>query len=96
MGEGRKETFWKTISFTCITSIFLMCGFWLVEVKGYVSQDKVSQMIQRESPYLLERELIRTTLDDVRVNLKANTQVLNSLNVEIARLRAEIERIVKP
>ena len=50
-------------------------------------------MIQKESPYVIDKELVRATLNEVRLNLSANTAVLNELNVEIAKLREKLDSI---
>ena len=70
----KKDSIWKTLSVTSISCVVLMTGFWLVEVQGYVDQEQVSNMIQRESPYTVDRELVRATLNDVRINIKNNKQ----------------------
>ena len=94
MGDkSDKETIWKTTTVTGISCIVLMVGFWLVEAKAYVTENKVSEMIQKESPYVIDKELVRATLNEVRLNLSANTAVLNELNVEIAKLREKLDSI---
>jgi len=70
-----------------------MVGFWMVEASDYVSRADVSKMIQTESPYLLDRQLVLKSIQDINEALKQNTQVISELNTEIARLRTELDKL---
>ena len=49
-------------------------------------------MIQLESPYTSDRQLVLQNLDSINQKLEENNKLINELNVEIARLRAELNR----
>ena len=70
-----------------------MTSFWLIEVKDYVTRSEASQMIQTQSPYLADRQLVLKSLNDMNDTLRKNTEVISALNLEIARLRTELDRI---
>ena len=82
---------WRTIAIASISCITLMLGFWLVESKNYISRADASEMIQLESPYTVDRQLVLKNLDSINQKLEENNKLINVLNVEIARLRAELE-----
>ena len=83
---------WKTIAIAAISCITLMVGFWLVESRNYISRADASEMIQLESPYTKDRQLVLKNLDSINQKLEENNKLINELNVEIARLRAELEQ----
>ena len=85
-----KDT-WKSIAFAAISCLTLMVGFWLVEAREHVSRVEVTEMIKTQSPYVADRQLILTGMEDLSKTLQENIKVINSLNVEIARLRAELD-----
>tara|TARA_R110000824_G_scaffold9415_4_gene42123 strand:+ start:21788 stop:22051 length:264 start_codon:yes stop_codon:yes gene_type:complete len=82
---------WRTIAITSISCITLMMGFWLVESKNYISRAAASEMIRVESPYAADRQLVLKNLDSINQKLEENNKLINELNVEIARLRAELK-----
>lgn len=84
---------WKTIAVSSFSCLILMVGFWMVEASDYVSRADVSKMIQTESPYLLDRQLVLKSIQDINEALKQNTQVISELNTEIARLRTELDKL---
>jgi len=84
---------WKSIAVGAISCLTLMIGFWLVEAREYVSRAEVSEMIKTQSPYVADRQLILTSMDNLSRTLEENNKAINSLNVEIARLRAELDKI---
>ena len=84
---------WKTLAMSALSCLVLMVGFWLVEAKNYVSRADVSKMIQTESPYLLDRQLVLKSIQDINEALKQNTKVISELSTEIARLRTELGKL---
>ena len=82
---------WRTVAIASISCITLMMGFWLVESKDYISRAAASEMIRVESPYTADRQLVLKNLDSINQKLEENNKLINELNVEIARLRAELE-----
>ena len=83
---------WKTIAISATSCVALMLGFWLVEAQGYISRAEASEMIQTESPYTSDRSLVLKNLDGINQKLEEMNRHINGLNVEIARLRAELEK----
>ena len=84
---------WKTLAISAASCVILMTSFWLIEVKDYVTRSEASQMIQTQSPYLADRQLVLKSLNDMNDTLRKNTEVISALNLEIARLRTELDRI---
>jgi hypothetical protein len=84
---------WKTLAISAASCVILMTSFWLIEVKDYVTRSEASQMIQTQSPYLADRQLVLKSLNDMNDALRKNTEVISELNLEIARLRTELDRI---
>ena len=62
-------------------------------MKDYVTRDQASQMIQTQSPYLVDKQVVLKSLNDMNEVLRKNTEVISELNLEIARLRTELDRI---
>lgn len=69
-----------------------MIGFWLVESQEYVSRQEVSDMIQTESPYIADRQLVLSGMEDLKKTLEENNAAINNLNVEITKLRVELDK----
>ncbi len=84
---------WKTLAISAASCVILMTSFWLIEVKDYVTRSEASQMIQTQSPYLADRQLVLKSLNDMNDTLRKNTEVISALNLEIARLRTELDRL---
>jgi len=84
---------WKTVAISAVSCVVLMVSFWLVEVKDYVTRAETSQMIQTQSPYLVDKQVVLKSLNDMSEALRKNTEVISELNLEIARLRTELDRI---
>ena len=84
---------WKTVAISAVSCVVLMVSFWLVEMKDYVTRIEASEMIQTQSPYLVDRQLVLKSLNDMNEALRNNTQVISELNLEIARLRTELDKI---
>jgi hypothetical protein len=82
---------WRSIAVGSISCLTLMVGFWLVEAREYVSRAEVSELIKTQSPYVADRQLILAGMENLSETLEENNKAINSLNVEIARLRAELE-----
>ena len=87
------KDWWKTsavASFGCIAS---MLGFWLTSGATYVTRADVSRMIETESPYTSDQRLVLESLNNLSDKLEKNNELINSLNVEIAQLRAKLDQI---
>ena len=84
---------WKTVAISATSCVVLMVSFWLVEMKDYVTRAEASTMIQTQSPYLADRQLVLKSLNDMTETIRKNTEVFSELNLEIARLRTELDRI---
>jgi len=84
---------WKSIALGSVSCLTLMVGFWMVEAREYVTRVGVSEMIETRSPYVADRQLILVGIDSLNKTLGENNKAINSLNVEIVRLRAELDKI---
>ena len=84
---------WKTLAISSLSCVVLMVSFWLVEIKDYVTRVEAAQMIQTQSPYLVDKQVVLKSLNDMTESLRKNTEVISELNLEIARLRTELDRI---
>lgn len=84
---------WKTVAISATSCVIMMAGFWMTQAKDYVTRPEVSEMIQTESPYLGDKQLVLQNINEMKEVLKQNTQVISALNIEIARLRSELDRI---
>jgi hypothetical protein len=84
---------WKSIALGSVSCLTLMVGFWMVEAREYVTRVGVVEMIETRSPYVADRQLILVGIDNLNKTLEENNKAINSLNVEIARLRAELDKI---
>ena len=84
---------WKTVAISATSCVVLMVSFWLVEMKDYVTRAEGSTMIKTQSPYLADRQLVLKSLNDMTETIRKNTEVISELNLEIARLRTELDRI---
>ena len=49
---------WKTAAVTATSCVIMMVSFWLIQAKDYVTRNEVSDMIQTESPYLVDKQLV--------------------------------------
>jgi|TARA_R100000700_G_C3079631_1_gene85940 hypothetical protein len=84
---------WRSIAVAAVSCLTLMIGFWLVEAREYVSRAEVTEMIKTQSPYVADRQLILSGMENLSRTLEENNKAINGLNVEIARLRAELDKI---
>ena len=84
---------WKTVATSALSCVILMVGFWIVQARDYVTRPEVSDMIQTESPYLVDKQLVLQNINEMKDVLQKNTEVIAQLNLEIARLRAELDKI---
>ena len=71
---------WKTLAISSLSCVVLMVSFWLVEVKDYVTRVEASQMIQTQSPYLVDKQVVLKSLNDMTESLRKNTEVISELN----------------
>ena len=84
---------WRSIAVAAVSCLTLMIGFWLVEAREYVSRAEVTELIKTQSPYVADRQLILSGMENLSRTLEENNKAINGLNVEIARLRAELDKI---
>ena len=84
---------WRSIAVAAVSCLTLMIGFWLVEAREYVSRAEVTEMIKTQSPYVADRQLILSGMENLSRTLEENNKAINGLNVEIACLRAELDKI---
>ena len=87
---------WITVAASAISCVVLMASFWMVTAKDYVTRTQVSDMIQTESPYLVDKQLVLENINEMKEVLRKNTEVISQLNLEIARLRTELDRLDQP
>ena len=87
------KDWWKTTTIALAGCVTLMVGFWLTAGANYVTRPEVSNMIRTESPYIVDQQLVLQSLNNLNERLDKNNQLINSLNLEIARLRAEIDKL---
>ena len=87
------KDWWKTTSITLSSCILLMLGFWVTAGSGFVTRPEVSEMIRTESPYIVDQQLVLQSLNNLNERLEKNNVLIDSLNLEIARLRAELDKI---
>ena len=71
-----KDT-WKTLAISAASCVVLMTSFWLIEVKDYVTRSEAAEMIQTQSPYLADRQLVLKSLNDMNEALRRNTEVIS-------------------
>jgi uncharacterized small protein (DUF1192 family) len=92
MGKEEKNDTWKTIATTAIGCVVLMVSFWMVESKNYITRAEAVDMIKSLAPYNEDRQLISQSLSNLYDAMKSNTEVIAELRIEIARLRAELDK----
>ena len=63
---------WRSVAFASISCLSLMVGFWLVEARDYVSRAEVTEMIKTQSPYVADRQLILTGMENLSRTLEEN------------------------
>ena len=86
------KDWWKTSSVGLAGCLIAMIGFWLTSGANYVTRGDVSTMIAKESPYVVDQQLILQNLQSLNEKLARNNELINSLNIEIASLRTEINK----
>lgn len=90
-----KET-WKQLAISVAALVVAMAGFWLVEASEYPTRFEVSNMIQKEAPYIADKSLILAQLNESsRIN-KELTHAVNDLRVTIARLQVSPDSRLTP
>jgi hypothetical protein len=87
------KDWWKTTTVALASCVALMIGFWLTAGASYVTRPEVSNMIRTESPYVVDQQLVLQSLNNLNERLEKNNELIDSLNLEIARLRAELDKI---
>lgn len=86
------QEFWKEIALVFFTTTIMMLGFWLVEAHAYVPREEISDMIQLESPYTRDQNMITNQLSDLNHSTEELTKVIGELNAELSYLRGLRER----
>lgn len=73
--------------------VLAMTGFWLIYAKDLPTRDEVSSMIQKESPYNSDKQIILKSLGDSATNNKALSDLLASTNSAVIELRVETAKL---
>lgn len=92
--------FWENIATTSIGIIVTMVGFWVFIGKNMITKGEALELIETNSPYLQDRQLIMERLNSNKEiqsafasALQRNTEVLNELKVQIATLGKTLEAL---
>jgi len=92
--------FWQSVATTGIGIIVTLLGFWVGVGRKIVSREEICDMIQKESPYLHDRQFIMERLAinkesqaALTLMLQRNTEVMNELKVQIATLGKTLEAL---
>jgi len=83
----------KVILAALIAIVVAMLGFWLVEAQNYVNRTDVEVMIVKESPYIVDRNLILEKLrlllqhdEKILISVKQNAEETHKLQLVITRI----------
>lgn len=74
---------WKTLAVIAITALLSMAATVVTVAKDTPTREQISEMIQTESPYIRDQNLVRQIAEDVR---EVRVQV-TELTAEVAELR---------
>lgn len=92
--------FWENIATTSIGIIITMLGFWVTIGKNMVTKSEVIEIIERQSPYLQDKQFImerlatnKETQTQFANALQKNTEVMNELKIQIATLGKTLEAL---
>lgn len=92
--------FWQSVSTVSIGIIVTLVGFWVGIGRKIVGREEISDMIQKDSPYLQDRQFImerlatnKETQAALTLMLQRNTEVMNELKVQIATLGKTLEAL---
>lgn len=92
--------FWENIATTSIGIIITMVGFWISLGKNMVTKSEVIEIIDKQSPYLQDKQFImerlatnKETQTQFANALQKNTEVMNELKIQIATLGKTLEAL---
>ena len=92
--------FWENIATTSIGIIITMLGFWVTIGKNMVTKSEVIEIIEKQSPYLQDKQFImerlatnKETQTQFANALQKNTEVMNELKIQIATLGKTLEAL---
>ena len=89
------DTGWKKFSGDALRTmgvvIIGMLGFWMVEGREYVTRSDVVELMDREAPYVQDREWIRRSLERHEESNNELNTTLKTLNDTMIELKTEIK-----
>lgn len=92
--------FWENIATTSIGIIVTMLGFWITIGKNMVTKAEVIEIIEKQSPYLQDKQFIMERLNSNKETqaqfasaLQRNTEVMTELKIQIATLAKTLEAL---
>lgn len=92
--------FWENIATTSIGIIITMLGFWVTIGKNMVTKAEVVEIMERQSPYLQDKQFIMERLNSNKETqaqfasaLQRNTEVMTDLKIQIATLAKTLEAL---
>lgn len=92
--------FWENIATTSIGIIITMLGFWVTIGKNMVTKAEVIEIMERQSPYLQDKQFIMERLNSNKETqaqfasaLQRNTEVMTELKIQIATLAKTLEAL---
>lgn len=92
--------FWENIATTSIGIIITMLGFWVTIGKNMVTKAEVVEIMERQSPYLQDKQFIMERLNSNKETqaqfasaLQRNTEVMTELKIQIATLAKTLEAL---
>lgn len=90
--------FWQSIATVSIGIIVTLLGFWSAVGRKIVPREEISEMIQKDSVYVHDRQFIMERLSSQKENhknltdmLQRNTDVMNELKIQMATLGKTLE-----
>jgi hypothetical protein len=94
------KDFTNNIVTSLMACVVAMIAFWMVEARNYVTRDETIKLIESNSPYsqdknMIMAELSRTNLEakDMKRSNDETREVLSELKVEIAVLNKVLQNI---
>lgn len=76
-----------TIIATLATAVLAMAAFWLVEGRGYISRSEAAVMIEKESPYIKDQNMILNRLTELIETNRELRTALYDLKTEVVELQ---------
>lgn len=80
-----------------VTCVIAMIAFWMIEARDYVTEGKVSRMIELQSPRAIKdiEEERKVEQEKLSALIERNTRAINALEVQIAVLNHTLLEIQK-